>query len=597
MSYNFPSSMDNNPPIPDFNQNPNPNFSYITHQTIRAGFTTNAELRNPEFEFPRNPIDVRGSLLRELEKERIRARLIAEEITQRRILEEEVRREMMFERELTHRFVPTMRVGPHRVPLMTNFERRGGFETVPFQRDPVLAAGSGNGAALHEIKEVKGVVASPSEGSKDKVIILAKPSANLADIKRKAMTPPVGSAIEVFKKQKTKEDWSCALCQITATSERGLHDHLQGKKHKTKERGMVSQRTGFDSGGTPLSSSPNTCKPVTPPTITSTPTVKKDEKVHNAPTPNPKDNHTVIDERGNGVARANATDKLKKKFRYFCEMCQAGAYSMKVLNAHKKGKKHLAKLSEVSKTNASTGVTESAPKAVMENNNKEVESTAGESKDGTKELVETGAGVDSDVNRVEGKVKVLEIIGGETVAPKITDQESVCSELVSKTEDAIRGEGSAQENIMEEIKEIEMAAEETKEETEEVETVRDVNSDENRVEDKEKVLERVGDEIVTPKSICQESVWNEGGITDDAVRVEESAQKALLVENKEVEMDSEETKEGIKGEEVEANVDDVDRDVKQIVYEEKVLEINDGETVAVAPKSTVEEQFCNEVGC
>ncbi|KAH9615083.1 hypothetical protein KSS87_015041 [Heliosperma pusillum] len=596
MNYKFPSSMDNNPPIPDFNQNPNPNFSYFTHQSIR-GFTTTAEL-----EFPRNPIDVRGSILRELEKERIRARIIAEEITQRRILEEEVRREMMFERELSHRFEPPMRVDPRGVPFMTSFERgvgfRGGFESVPFQRDPVVAAGTGDGVALHEVKEVNGVVASPSQGSKDKVIILAKPSANLADIKRKAMTPPVGGAIEVFKKQKTKEDWTCALCRISATSEQALNDHLQGKKHKTKERGMVSPGTGNGSGPIPKSSSPNTCKPGTPPTITSSPTLKKDENVHNAPTLYSKDNHTLIDERENAVAKSHATDEPKKKFRYFCVICQTGAYSMKVFNAHKRGKKHLTKLSAVSKTNDSTGVKESAQKAVMEKY-MEAEITGGESKDGTEgEQVETRSDdVDSDVNHVAGQVNGFEIVGGETTAPKITDQESVCSELVSKTEDVIQGEGSAQKTIMEEIKEVEMAAGEAKEETEEVETGRDVDSDVNRVEDKEKVLERVGGEIVTPKRICHESVLNEqGGITDDAAQVEESTQKASEEENKEVEMDAEETKEGIKGEEVEANVDDVGRDVKQIVdEEEKVLEINVGETVS--PKITDQKPLSNEIGC
>ncbi|ONK78849.1 uncharacterized protein A4U43_C01F200 [Asparagus officinalis] len=33
---------------------------------------------------------------------------------------------------------------------------------------------------------------------------------------------------------KLKPDWSCALCQVSITSEKALNDHLQGKKHQAK---------------------------------------------------------------------------------------------------------------------------------------------------------------------------------------------------------------------------------------------------------------------------------------------------------------------------------------------------------------------------
>jgi len=41
------------------------------------------------------------------------------------------------------------------------------------------------------------------------------------------------SAISLNKN--LKEEWSCELCRIKATSENGLNDHLNGKKHKAKE--------------------------------------------------------------------------------------------------------------------------------------------------------------------------------------------------------------------------------------------------------------------------------------------------------------------------------------------------------------------------
>jgi hypothetical protein len=40
--------------------------------------------------------------------------------------------------------------------------------------------------------------------------------------------------------------------------------------------------------------------------------------------------------------------KMKKKFKFWCKMCQIGAYSEMVMEAHKKGKKHLARLQKSS---------------------------------------------------------------------------------------------------------------------------------------------------------------------------------------------------------------------------------------------------------
>lgn len=59
----------------------------------------------------------------------------------------------------------------------------------------------------------------------------ARPDPELYNAKRKAATLP--SAFDLKKKQ--KEEWSCALCEIKATSESGLNAHLNGKKHKIKE--------------------------------------------------------------------------------------------------------------------------------------------------------------------------------------------------------------------------------------------------------------------------------------------------------------------------------------------------------------------------
>ncbi|XP_056692552.1 uncharacterized protein [Spinacia oleracea] len=270
----FPSA----PNLPNHTVN---NISYFTHQAIRAGFTS-PDPRHREFNGNPNPNrantypkDIRESIQRELEKEKIRAEIIAEEVYRRRILEEEVRREMMFEREMAMRrgegefgFGSSMRFET-RVPLLTNFEhpigvlphQEVGFlgsQTLPFQRDPVVARSvdvDGNGFSLGvRLKEIKEIKGSASEVNKEKVLILAKSNAT-DHLKRKATPPPIEAAVDgscaVLKKQKSKDEWSCALCRVTATSKRALDDHLQGKKHKARENGLSSQRTGFGTGPLP----------------------------------------------------------------------------------------------------------------------------------------------------------------------------------------------------------------------------------------------------------------------------------------------------------------------------------------------------------
>jgi len=68
----------------------------------------------------------------------------------------------------------------------------------------------------------------------------AKPDPDLYGAKRKAATPdaPNDEPSEIGMKKKPKEEWSCELCQIKATSESGLNAHLNGKKHKAKEAGQ-----------------------------------------------------------------------------------------------------------------------------------------------------------------------------------------------------------------------------------------------------------------------------------------------------------------------------------------------------------------------
>jgi hypothetical protein len=129
-----------------------------------------------------NPVDFQR-IHREVEKEKIRAEIIAGEVYRRKILEDEVRRELMLERQIAFSRGRTRDLGigsstmpfQSRVPWLMNSEHRIGgevgflSETMPFQRDPVFASnvnmtGTGNelplGVKLKELKNLRGPVSA-----------------------------------------------------------------------------------------------------------------------------------------------------------------------------------------------------------------------------------------------------------------------------------------------------------------------------------------------------------------------------------------------------------------------------------------------------
>ncbi|XP_058728443.1 uncharacterized protein LOC131600271 [Vicia villosa] len=215
MEFKF-RAIDNNVPPPTTSHSPSP-VTYLPDQSLQrdAGFSGfGMQLSNE------------AALRREIEKEQIRR-----EIRRRIELEEEVRRELAMEKELG--------ISIHR-PLMTI---------------PGLMSHWSNSAVMNPAAAVAHIDASqpPSilptaeinplpeiSDDKDKVIVLDKPDPDLFNAKRKATAPP-DSEIEppAFSlKKKPKEQWSCALCEIKATSESGLNAHLNGKKHKAREAGQ-----------------------------------------------------------------------------------------------------------------------------------------------------------------------------------------------------------------------------------------------------------------------------------------------------------------------------------------------------------------------
>ncbi|GLT85345.1 hypothetical protein SLE2022_035360 [Rubroshorea leprosula] len=198
-------------------------------------------------DFVQNPSAVREAIyLREMEKQRIREEIIAEELARRRVLEAEVKRELMVEREIAMRRAREMGIpNDERFSMqsgsrlfMRHFEEQQRAFTSRFHSDPLLQPPEvPRRLPEHPCTEVK----ASSESNKDKFIVLARPDSNISEKKRKTSPESGVKALPSTSSKKPKEEWSCALCQVSATSEKGLNEHLRGRKHKAKE-GLRAQR-------------------------------------------------------------------------------------------------------------------------------------------------------------------------------------------------------------------------------------------------------------------------------------------------------------------------------------------------------------------
>lgn len=80
------------------------------------------------------------------------------------------------------------------------------------------------------------------------LLLQPKPDDNASRSKREA------ERLDGFIKKKAKVEWSCAVCKFSASSERQLNEHLQGRKHKNEESKMQRAQKGSKNYRTGLSS-------------------------------------------------------------------------------------------------------------------------------------------------------------------------------------------------------------------------------------------------------------------------------------------------------------------------------------------------------
>ncbi|XP_068343609.1 uncharacterized protein [Pyrus communis] len=338
-----------------------------------------------------NPRSVYDEMIeRQLEKEMIREEIIASEIARRRALEVEVRRELMLEREIAMRRPAGEGLGfdedrfgamrfDHRVRHPFDDDRFGflashapaTFDSFTWRQQPEPLT---NGFKSHP--------ASPPAldlNNKDKLIKLAKPDPNLSGVKRK--TPPTVSASELPPfglKKKPKEEWSCALCHVSATSEKGLIHHINGKKHQAKEARLRAQKPSSSNAqsskkaanfsepkktngnrSTELrakqvrkSLDHNETSDVSNQTMQEQGTSKKEKEEP----PMLKDQCGEVLKNKDEVKMVGGVErkedvKKQKTFKFWCESCKIGAYNPKVWSSHISGKKHIARSQELTQYN------------------------------------------------------------------------------------------------------------------------------------------------------------------------------------------------------------------------------------------------------
>lgn len=261
-------------------------------------------------------------ILRELEKEEIRREILAREMAQRRELEEEVMREITVERVLGISFREQVSMSlnqNHRMNKPINNNIFGGSQPrLPPQID---------------IKQ----------SNKDK----AKPDVDPYGAKRKAGKPPTiddnhhsGFSVE----KKPKREWSCGLCQITTTNEKGLNNHLEGKKHKAKAS-LRTKKIGLDArlDGQKLQ------RGITSTNIGILEPRKEDQVVQNSQGLGGLDNENEI-ATSKETGETNALTK-RKKFKFYCAFCKVQTASEIIMQSHKNGKRHLAMIKKFSQNN------------------------------------------------------------------------------------------------------------------------------------------------------------------------------------------------------------------------------------------------------
>ncbi|GAY34899.1 hypothetical protein CUMW_286030, partial [Citrus unshiu] len=171
-----------------------------------------------------------------------------------------------------------------------------------------------------------------------------KPDTSVCGSKQKAATPPAGSGELPSTSSSKPKEWSCALCQVTATTERGLDVHLQGKKHKAKEKLLRDLKMCINSTSKKSMESRNSADQEMKPNGRGI-----NQKVEGGQTLQVKPNSNLCGTNQNAAAPPAGSGELPstnstKTEQWSCALCQVSATTQRGLDEHLQCTKHKAKV-------------------------------------------------------------------------------------------------------------------------------------------------------------------------------------------------------------------------------------------------------------
>ncbi|KAH9768699.1 hypothetical protein KPL71_011698 [Citrus sinensis] len=427
--------------------------SYLSDQALRGNYSMDPNfLNNPRHFY---------TIQREIEKQIIRHEIITHEIItaeveRRRLLEEEVRRELMIEREMAmyraremglsidDRFSMQLHTS---YPLMHQSNNCWLEDRFPFPWNPSMGF-EHNGLPPNFLPHFSNGPWSGLEvNKKDKLIMLPKPDTSVCGSKQKAATPPAGSGELPSTSSNKSKEWSCVLCQVSATTERDLDVHLQGKKHKAKEKLLRDLKMCINSTSKKATESRDSADQEMKPNVedesvkANKTVVGLDQKLEGGqtlqvkPNSNPcgSDQKTATPPAGSGELPLTNSNKPKE---WSCALCQVSAPTERGLDEHLQGRKHKAKVAGLlrDKKRCSNSIPSTSKKST-------------ESRDGVGQEMKTKIQEESVNQKVEGgldehpqgkkqKAKEEELLGAQKWIKKSTEsRDSAGQEMKTKVEE------------------------------------------------------------------------------------------------------------------------------------------------------------------
>ncbi|KAH9704141.1 hypothetical protein KPL70_011342 [Citrus sinensis] len=427
--------------------------SYLSDQALRGNYSMDPNfLNNPRHFY---------TIQREIEKQIIRHEIITHEIItaeveRRRLLEEEVRRELMIEREMAmyraremglsidDRFSMQLHTS---YPLMHQSNNCWLEDRFPFPWNPSMGFGH-NGLPPNFLPHFSNGPWSGLEvNKKDKLIMLPKPDSNTCGSKKKAATPPAGSGELPSTSSNKSKEWSCVLCQVSATTERDLDVHLQGKKHKAKEKLLRDLKMCINSTSKKATESRDSADQEMKPNVedqsvkANKTVVGLDQKVEGGqplqvkPNSNPcgSDQKTATLPAGSGELPSTNSNKPKE---WSCALCQVSAPTERGLDEHLQGRKHKAKVAGLLRD------TKRCSNSIPSTSKKSTESRDGVGQEMKTKIQEESVnqkvdgGLDEHPQGKKQKAKEEELLGAQKWIKKSTEsRDSAGQEMKAKVEE------------------------------------------------------------------------------------------------------------------------------------------------------------------